>query len=60
MYEDNMNRIKEQQRELQNEILRIEGSMRVLNNLLEMGIETIPVNKENKPNEVLDFKDVRA
>lgn len=45
-----------QKKQIQNEILKLEGSLKVFTDLKDLGVEEIPVNK----NEVIDHEDISA
>lgn len=45
-----------QKKQIQNEILKLEGSLKVFTDLKDLGVEEIPVNK----NEVIDHQDISA
>lgn len=51
-----MTNLSHQKKQIQNEILKAEGSLRVFTDLKKVGVEEIPVNN----NEVIDHEDISA
>ena len=45
-----------QKKQIQNEIIKLEGALKVFTDLKDIGVEEIPVNK----NEVIDHEDISA
>lgn len=45
-----------QKKQIQNEILKLQGTLKVFTDLKNIGVEEIPVNK----NEVIDHEDISA
>ena len=58
---DNINQLTNQRNEITNEILRVEGSLRVFRDMEKAGIDQIPISKNPlETTEVIDEVDVQA
>lgn len=58
---DNINQLTNQRNEITNEILRVEGALRVFRDMEKAGIEQIPISKNPlETSEVIDEVDVQA
>jgi len=58
---DNMNQLVNQRNDISNEILRIEGALRVFLDMEKAGITDIPIKKNPlETSEVIDVVDVQA
>lgn len=56
MVKKSMMNLVRQKKQIQNEILKLQGTLKVFTDLKNMGVEEIPVNK----NEVIDHEDISA
>lgn len=56
MVKKSMMNLGRQKKQIQNEILKLQGTLKVFTDLKNMGVEEIPVNK----NEVIDHEDISA
>lgn len=52
----NMTNLIRQKKQIQNEIIKLQGSLKVFIDLKKLGVEEIPVNN----NEVIDHQDISA
>lgn len=58
---DNINQLTNQRNEITNEILRVEGALRVFRDMEKAGIDQIPISKNPlETSEVIDEVDVQA
>ena len=58
---DNINQLANQRNEITNEILRIEGALRVFRDMEKAGIDQIPISKNPlETSEVIDEVDVQV
>jgi len=58
---DNINQLTNQRNEITNEILRVEGSLRVFRDMEKAGIDQIPISKNPlETTEVIDEVDVQV